>query len=133
MTITSSPLTIPDSARANAPSTSSHASGAPSEPCRGAERSASSVDRMCPIGRSRWVSWSVIPASTAAALPRPFRRRLAERAIDLRKDLVVELEQPRLVIDDVAVVNGQCAEKWNRVLAQRWEQVHRLQNATGEF
>src|SRR5580765_8508189 len=70
---------------------------------------------------------------TAVASVRPPYRRLTERPIDLRKDLVVQLEQPRIVIDDIAVVHGQCAEEWRRVLAHWWQHVHRLQNAARQF
>ena len=41
------------SPRSKAGFTSSHASGAPSEPCLGASSSVRSVERMCPIGLSK--------------------------------------------------------------------------------
>src|SRR5262245_15855918 len=81
------------------------------------------------IGKSsRRIRFSVDWASA-----RPFSRRLTKRPIDLRKDVVVHLEQLRLVKHDVAVVNRQCAEKSGRVLTHRWQQVHRLQNAARQF
>src|SRR5690349_12806540 len=65
MTMISSPAVSPPSPSTAHPSTSSHASGAPSVPCLGASLRSTSEDRITPTGRSL--------ASTVIALPRAGR------------------------------------------------------------
>src|SRR5438874_10362307 len=85
----SSPTARPCSPFATKGLTSSHASGAPSEPCLGASLRCLMLDRIKPIGRS----WARLPLGSGLLTVRCFFSRSEEHTSELqsRRDLVCRL------------------------------------------